>query len=397
MLFKDTTATRKIFSLNKRIRAVAGGTSASKTISILVWIINYAQVKHDTPKLITIVSESYPHLEGGAMRDFKNIMQSHNYWNEDLWHGTKHIYTTEAGNEIQFTSMDTYGKAHGPRRDVLYVNEANNLEYKIVDQLITRTREIVWLDWNPSHEFWFYTDMQPSRNDIDFLTLTYKDNEALDAITVAEIEAHKNNKSWWTVYGLGQLGEVEGRIYRDWLVNLDEIPHNARLERRGLDFGYSQDPAAIVDVYYYDGGYILDEQLYQKGMSNQAIAEFIKNLSNAQTLVIADSAEPKSIDELKMYGVNVLPTTKGPGSLNQRIQLMQGKRVSTTKRSINLIKEYRSYLWKTDKDGKILSVPEDGNDHALDAAGYALASLNVKTNVAPYKPKQMLQLKYGRA
>lgn len=395
MLFQDTTATKKIFSLDKRIRAVAGGTSASKTISILVWIINYAQIKHASPKLISIVSESYPHLEGGAMRDFTNIMKAHGYWKEELWHGTKHIYTTEAGNEIQFTSMDTYGKAHGPRRDILYVNECNNLDFKIVDQLITRTREIIWLDWNPSEEFWFYTEMLPSREDIDFITLTYLDNEALDKTTVAEIESHKQNRNWWKVYGLGQLGEIEGRIYRDWLVNLDEIPHNARLERRGLDFGYSQDPAALVDIYYHDGGYILDERLYQKGMSNQAIADMIKNLDNPQSLIIADSAEPKSIDEMKMYGINVLPATKGPGSVSQRIQFMQGKRISVTKTSINLIKEYRNYLWQTDKNGHILSIPEEGNDHALDAAGYALASLNVRSNVRPYKPPQMLQRKYS--
>lgn len=395
MLFTDTTATRKVFSLTKRIRAVSGGTAASKTISILVWLINYAQVKHASPKLITIVSESYPHLEKGAMRDFENIMKSHGYWKDNLWHGTKHIYTTEAGNEIEFTSMDTYGKAHGPRRDVLFVNEANNLDYKIVDQLITRTREIVWLDWNPTAEFWFYTDMQPTRNDIDFITLTYKDNEALDNTTIAEIESHKSNRNWWKVYGEGQLGDIESRIYRDWLVNLDEIPHTARLERRGLDFGYAMDPSALIDVYYHDGGYILDEQLYQKGMSNQALAEFIKNLDNPQTTIIADSAEPKSIDEIKMYGVNVLPASKGPGSLNQRIQLMQGKRISVTKRSVNLIREYRNYMWQTDRDGKILPVPEGGNDHALDAVGYALASMNVKTNVAAHKPSFMLQRKYG--
>jgi hypothetical protein len=175
--FKDTTATRKIFALKKRIRAVAGGTSASKTISILVWLIDYAQTMHN--ELISVVSESFPHLEMGAMQDFQDIMKAHGYWNDNRWHGTKHTYTFETGSRIQFFSVDTYGKAHGPRRDVLFVNECNNLEYKIVDQLITRTRKIVWFDWNPSVEFWFYTEMQPHRDDIDFITLTYKDNEAL--------------------------------------------------------------------------------------------------------------------------------------------------------------------------------------------------------------------------
>lgn len=374
MKFYETEATRKIFDLKKRVRAVAGGTAASKTISILIWCIKYAQTKWDGPKLVTIVSESYPHLESGAMRDFKSIMQSTGYWNENLWHGTKHIYTTEAGNEIQFMSMDTYGKAHGPRRDVLYVNEANNLEYKIVDQLITRTREVIWLDWNPSEEFWFYTEMQPNRDDIDFITLTYKDNEALDETSVKEIESHKHNKGWWTVYGLGQLGEVEGRIYTGWKA-IDEIPHEARLERRGLDFGYSQDPAAIVDVYYHNGGYILDERLYQKGMSNRALATYLLNMDKANTIVIADSAEPKSIDELMEYGVGVQPANKGQGSVSQGINYMQSQRISYTKRSIHLAKEFRRYFWETDKDSNILTSPQKGNDHLLDAARYAMESL----------------------
>jgi phage terminase large subunit len=376
--YNYVTTTKKICALTQRVRAVSGGTSASKTISILFWLIDYAQVKHNTPKLITIVSESFPHLEGGAIRDFMAIMKDRNYWRDDLWHGTRHIYTTEAGNEIQFLAVDTYGKAHGPRRDILYVNECNNLDYKIVDQLITRTREVVWLDWNPSEEFWWYTEMMPNRNDYDFITVTYKDNEALDPITVAEIESHKHNKMWWQVYGLGQLGEIEGRIYTDWNLNIETIPHEARLERRGLDFGYSYDPAALVDIYYYNGGYILDERLYQKGMSNRNLAQFVQNMDSPNTLVYADSAEPKSIDEMLSYGVNVIPAQKGPGSLNQGIKYVQDQRISVTKRSVNLIKEYRKYFWKTDKDGSITTVPEPGNDHLLDAARYALESLRPK-------------------
>jgi len=379
--YKKTTATDKIFAMKGRIRAVAGGTSASKTISILFWLIDYAQVKHSTPQLITIVSESYPHLEGGAMRDFMNIMKDSGYWNDELWHGTKHIYTTEAGNEIQFMAVDTYGKAHGPRRDILYVNECNNLDYKIVDQLITRTRKTVWLDWNPSEEFWFYTEMKPNRTDIDFITLTYKDNEALDQVTINEIESHQQNKGWWQVYGLGQLGEVEGRIYTGWNI-IDEVPHEARLERRGMDFGYSQDPTAIVDIYYHNGGYILDEKLYQVGFSNNAIAQFLKNMTDSHTLVIADSAEPKSIDEIAEYGVGIVGAEKGPGSLNRSIKHMQAQRISITRHSYNLIKEYRQYFWKTDRNGTILSIPEGGRDHALDAARYALESLRPSQVIA---------------
>lgn len=372
--FKDTTATKKIFDMRKRIRAVAGGTSASKTISILVWLIDYSQRKQSRPKISHVVSETFPHLETGAMLDFQTIMKDRGYWKEERWHDTHHEYTFETGNKLRFMSVDTYGKAHGPRRDVLFVNEANNLDYKIVDQLITRTREIVWLDWNPSEEFWFYTEMKPNREDIDFITLTYLDNEALDKNTVAEIESHKNNKAWWQVYGLGQLGEIETRIYRGWKLDLDEIPYGARLERYGLDFGYSNDPTTIVAIYYYDGGYVLDEILYQKGMLNKQIADTL-NVQEKKALVIADSAEPKSIDEIRLYGVNIQSAIKGPGSITKGIQLVQGKNISVTRRSTNIIKEYRNYVWITDKDGKIINEPIDLNNHTMDAIRYAFNSI----------------------
>lgn len=392
MAFTATTGTHKLLKLNKRLRGVAGGTSAGKTISILLILIHYAQTHEG--ELISVVSESFPHLRRGAMRDFLNIMQTHHYFKDELWSKTDYTYTFETGSKIEFFSADQPGKVRGPRRDVLYINEANNIPYEAYDQLAVRTRKVIWLDWNPTNEFWWYTDVAP-HYEHDFLTLTYKDNEALDQSIVEDIEAHRHNKTWWTVYGLGQLGEVEGKIYTNWQI-IDEVPHEARLERRGIDFGYSNDPTAIVDVYSYNGGFILDEQLYRKGMSNKAIADFVNNLPNPQAIVIADSAEPKSIDELKLYGLNVLPAQKGPGSIAQGIQYVQDQKISITKRSINGIKEYRNYLWMTDKDGKIVNVPEAGLDHFLDAARYALETYRPAKVVQAYKPTEMLKLKYGR-
>jgi phage terminase large subunit len=183
---------------------------------------------------------------------------------------------------------------------------------------------------------------------------------------------------------------MEGRIYTDWQI-IDDVPHEARLERHGLDFGYSNDPAAIVDVYHYNGGIILDERMYQTGVSNRRIADFIKNLN--QALTIADSAEPKSIDEIKEYGVMILPANKGQGSVNQGINYLQDQKVSITKSSVNLIKEYRNYLWKTDKDGNIMTVPEKGNDHLLDATRYAVESLRPKQEykvTTHYKPLDLM-------
>ena len=369
-VFQDTTATKKIFGLKKRIRAVSGGTWASKTISILVWLIDYCQIT--TTKVATVVAESVPHLQLGAIRDFKNIMQSNGYWDENSWNESKHVYTYQDKSFIEFISFDKFGKAHGPRRDVLFINEANNLPWNIVDQLIVRTRDVIWMDWNPTNEFWFYTEMQGKRDDVDFLTLTYLDNEALEETARKEIEGHRNNKSWWKVYGLGELGEVEGRIYTGWKM-IDEIPHEARLERYGMDFGYSSDPTAIVAVYYWNGAYILDEILYQKGLSNKQIADTLLNLK--QVLTIADSAEPKSIAEIKSFGVNIVPCLKGKDSIRHGIKLVQDQQILFTKRSVNLLKEYRNYLWELDINNIPLPVPEEIWNHCMDAVRYAFGSL----------------------
>lgn len=307
-------------------------------------------------------------MKRGAIRDFKNIMQEHRYWKEDLWNATDSIYTFETGSQMEFFSSDNGDKLRGARRDRLFINEANNVTFDAFNQLEVRTKDFVYLDWNPSHDFWFYTDVIGKRTDVEKIILTYKDNEALSPEIVASIEQRKNNASWWKVYGEGQLGEVEGKIYKDWQI-IDEIPHEARLERRGLDFGYTNDPSCLVDIYYYNGGYILDEQMYRKGMTNKQIADVILN-QQQQCLVIADSAEPKSIDEIRSYGVSIQPAKKGQGSVAHGIQFVQGKRISVTKRSAEVIREYRNYLWKVDKNGIVLNEPDHLYSHSMDAIRY---------------------------
>ena len=395
MAYYETTATQRIKQLNKRIRAVAGGTSASKTVSILLYLIAKAQ-SDKTPTLTSIVSESFPHLRRGAMRDFLNIMQEHKYFKDTAWTRTEFIYTFETGSKIEFFSADVPGKVRGPRRDRLFVNEGNNISQESFEQLLVRTKEFAFIDWNPVAEFYMYTDYIGKRDDVEFITLTYKDNEALAPGIIHEIEARQNNKTWWTVYGLGQLGAVEGRIFKDWNI-IDEIPFEARLIRRGMDFGYSVDPSTIVDIYEYNGGYVVDERLYIKGQSNKQLADFLLNLEEPTTLVIADSAEPKSIDEIKSYGVNILPAEKGKDSVNYGIQMIQDKPISITKSSISGIKEYRNYMWKTDRDGRNVGVPDGGLDHFLDAMRYAISSDQPSQQHHAYKPKLMVQRKYGRA
>ena len=384
-MYQETTATKKINQLSKRIRGVCGGTSASKTISILLWLIGYAQ-KLDN-EIISVVSETFPHLKRGAIRDFENIMKEHNYWKEALWNKTDCIYTFETGSRIEFFSADQPGKVRGPRRDVLFINEANNISYEIYTQLEIRTKKLIWLDWNPVSEFWWYEEVM-GKQDVDFITLTYKDNEALDQQVVQAIEVRRQNKNWWKVYGEGLLGDAEGKIYTDWQ-QIDDIPHEARLERYGIDFGYSNDPTAIVAIYTWNNSYIFDEICYQKGLTNKQISDILINCDRA--LVVADSAEPKSIDEIRLYGVNIIGSNKGKGSVLQGIQYVQDKRISVTKRSVNILKEYRNYLWMVDKDGKIINEPSPIFNHAMDAIRYGMESLRPSQpinwdNLPKFKP-----------
>jgi phage terminase large subunit len=338
--------------------------------------------------LTSVVAESVPHLKRGAMRDFKKIMQEHGYWKDIRWSAQDSMYTFETGSQIEFFSTDNGDKLRGARRDRGFMNEANNCPREAFEQLEMRTNEFFIVDYNPTNEFWIFEVMKERPNDCEFIILTYKDNEGCPEEIKKSIEARKNRKGWWQVYGEGQLGEVEGKIYKDWAI-LDEIPHEARLERYGLDYGYSNDPTAIIAIYKYNGGYIWDEITYQKGLSNKQIADIIGNQKPA--LVVADSAEPKSNDELLLYGINVIPANKGQGSVNHGIQIVQDQRISVTKRSVNIIKEYRNYMWMTDKDGKVLNQPEDHWNHAMDAGRYAMETLNIDTGLSDLEKYMLAQ------
>lgn len=372
MAFQITSATQKIRSLSNRIRIIQGGSSASKTVSIMLYLIDKAQ-RDEVATLTSVVSESLPHLKRGAMLDFLNIMQQHQYFVDARWNKSDYTYTFETGSRIEFFSIDQPRKVRGPRRDRLFINEANNTPFESFEQLEIRTKEFIFMDYNPTNEFWALTDVIGKRNDVDFLILTYKDNEALDKSIVQSLEQRKNRKGWWQVYGLGQLGEVEGKIYKGWNI-IDEVPFEARLQRYCIDFGYSNDPTFIGAIYYYNGGYIVHELAYKKGMSNKMIADVIL-AQEKQALTVADSAEPKSIDEIRSYGIQIVPAEKGKDSVVHGIQMVQSEAISLTKHSLNVIHEYRNYLWMTDKDGKILNEPEHQFSHSMDGIRYGIVSL----------------------
>ena len=369
-MLQKTTAQTKIKALRKRIRIVQGGTSSSKTFTILPLLIQYAI---QTPKSeISVVSESIPHLKRGALKDFLKIMDWTNNFNPNNFNKSNLTYKFSNGSYIEFFSADQPDKLRGARRDILFINECNNVSFESYQQLSIRTKKFIYLDYNPTNEFWVHTELMNEATS-DFIILTYKDNEALDPAIVKEIEKAKEKAStssywenWWKVYGLGQIGTLEGVIFNNWQT-IDVLPTDARLLGYGVDFGYSNDPTAIVEVYKWNDKRIVNEICYQKELSNSQIAKLI----TTKNIAYCDSAEPKSIAELVSYGVNATAVRKGTDSINFGIQVMQEQEYLITKQSTNLINELRKYAWDKDKKtGATLNKPIDMFNHAIDAFRY---------------------------
>lgn len=383
-MFIQTTAQAKIAKLKKRVRVVQGGTSSSKTYTIIPMLIDYA-VKNPLSE-ISIVAESIPHLRRGAMKDFIKIMIETNNYIDSHFNKSNLKYNFANGSYIEFFSADQPDRLRGARRDILFVNECNNIAFEAYHQLAIRTKKFIYLDYNPTSEFWVHTELIGDA-DTDFVILTYKDNEALDHAIVKEIEKAKEKaktstywENWWKVYGLGQTGLVQGIIFPDWKV-IDILPKEARLLGVGVDFGFTNDPTTAIGLYKYNDEYILDEMLYSTGLVNREIYNRLKEI---RCMIVADSAEPKSIQELQTYGLNIIGATKGADSINHGIQLLQGETIKITSRSTNLIKEARNYSWDKDKFGNQLGVPIDTFNHCIDAVRY-IATTMIKRNVGKYR------------
>jgi phage terminase large subunit len=366
-----------------------------------------------TPTLTSIVSESLPHLRRGAMRDFINIMKQHGYWREKRWHGTTFTYTFESGSQIEFFGADDATKVRGPSRDRLFCNEINNLKQETWEQLLYRTKEYAYADWNPLSDFFMYEDYDlhddegaiPYSGDdrVSFDILTYRDNESLDPAIVEDIKRKAAvNLSWAKVFADGRRGDMDSKIFQGWKI-IDEIPHEAKLECRGMDFGYSADPTAICDIYYYNGGYIVDEVAYRTGMLHSEEATLLVNLPNPNTLVIADSADPEAIAVLQNAGVNAIGVIKRPGVngkkfTNNAFDFVNDQKMSITKRSTKFIESYRNFSWKVDKDGKQLDDYDHFKSDGMMALTYGMTNFDTrrreKETAEPYMTGNIESLWY---
>ena len=362
-----------------RFVSSCGGTRSGKTYANLQCVFELA-AQDKQPTITSVVSETFPHLKRGAIRDFQIAIGD--YWNEKCWSKGESVYTLPNGSVIEFFSADTPAKVHGPARERLFLNEAQSIPYEIARQLFVRTRGLVIIDYNPTHSFWVNEQVE-TRPNCKKIHSTYLDNPFLSPEQVAEIESNRNDRNWWQVYGEGRIGTLEGVIYE--FEQIDEMPDPAvggLRESWGIDFGFTHDPTAIVRVLADTGKkvFFVDEIAYNTGMVNDEIARILREQNIHRWVHIwADAEEPKSIAEIGIAsGLNVTPCDKSAPVRSERLkfqlQWMQGWKMYVTKRSLNLIKELRNYTWAKDRDGNFTGHPIDTFNHAADAMRYALYS-----------------------
>ena len=402
MPFTRTTAINKLLKMQARKRVVQGGTSSGKTYGIIPILIDYCA--KNTRKTVTVVAESIPAVKSGALKIFMDVMIDTNRWQEDRYNATERTYTFANKTTIQFTSFDSVGKAKAAgKRDVLFINEANHIAYDIADALMIRSL-MTWIDFNPDESFWAHEEILHEPNS-EFLLLKYTDNEALPPETLEDLltkvakayydpngsRTDPNNikspywANWCRVYIDGEIGQLEGVIFSNWQ-KCDTIPIDAKFISYGLDWGFTNDPTALIEVYRYNKAIYVNELVYQTRLTNGEIVNKLKLLEvKSNQCIVADSAEPKSIQDVNNAGFWIEAARKGPDSIKNSIDRLQEYQIFVTSQSMNLIKELRQYRWAKDKEGKSLNAPEDIMNHAIDALRYvALNKLSQFENTGHY-------------
>jgi len=376
--------TNKVFGhllrSNKKIVVEQGGTRSGKTYNILLWIIFFYTEKN-TDKTITICRKSFPSLRASVMRDFFEILRQHQLYQEEYHNKSNHEYYLN-GNLVEFISLDQPQKIRGRKRNLLYVNEANELFFEDWQQLIFRTDGKIILDYNPSDTFhWIYDKVIP-RDDCEFHQTTYLDNPFLDQTIKDEIERLKDtDEDYWRVYGLGERGSSRATIFQ---FGIAEAP-KGKLVSIGMDFGFTNDPTAIVKVFQDGSDLYIQELLYHTNLTNQDISEKLTEMGLTRyDENWADSAEPRSIEELHRMGWNIKPTAKGSDSVMAGIDILKRHKLYVTKESKNTIKEMQNYKWQEDKNGNLLNKPIDTFNHAIDATRYATFNRLSRPNYGRY-------------
>lgn len=379
-MYQDTTALEKIEKMNARINIVQGGARSSKTTSILIILIDLSFEEKN--KIIHVVSDTLVNLRHGAMVDWEKILRGTERERYFTVNKTEHKWTNLCtGTTIEFISCDAED-ALGAQRDYLFINEANRINLDTFNQLALRTTTRIWLDFNPVCEFWVHTDIMKNRSDWEFIKLTYLDNEAIPPSVLAELLQHRGDgtNNFWRVYGMGEVGSLEGNVYEGWQP-VENLPDGYVLKRYGVDFGFSNDPTAVVAVYEAeDKSICIELKLYETKLLTPALVERLKEMPEG--LFVCDNARPEIIAELQANGIRAIGCNKQPGEkMNGKlynIELVKRRKVLYIANK-DLEREYLTYAWRTKKStGETLDEPEDGNDHALDALAYAVRDMERK-------------------
>jgi len=358
-----------------------GGTRSGKTFNILLYIIfHYCQINKG--KTITICRKTFPAVRSSVMRDFIDILKQHNKYDEVNHNKSNSEYTLD-GNLVEFISVDQPQKIRGRKREFLFINEANELDYEDWQQLIFRTTEKVVLDYNPSDEYHWIYDKVLNREDVEFYKTTYLDNKFLDNSIVKEIERLKEtDEQYWQIYGLGEKGVSKATIFN--YNEVSHIPHDAELISYGADAGYTNDPSTLVSVYKKDHNLYIKEHLYRTMMTTKDLSDHFKQEVERRSPIYFDAAEPRLIDELRRMGHNIQPSLKGRDSINAGIDLLKRFKIHITSESDNAIQEFRNYKWQEDRSGKLTNKPVDKNNHIIDAVRYATYSIMSRPNFGRY-------------
>jgi phage terminase large subunit len=360
-----------------------GGTSSGKTYSILQVLCLKAIGEND--QVISVVGQDVPNLKSGALRDMQTIVASSpdiQSWIKG-YNASDRIYTFHNGSIIEFKSYQDSQDAKSGKRDYFFLNEANGISYEIYSELAMRTKKKVFIDYNPNARFWVH-DKLIGKEGVELIISDHRHNPFLPDIIRKKIEAIRSeDEELWKVYARGMTGKIEGLIYRNW-GTIGTIPSDAHLIGYGMDFGFTNDPTAVVGVYRYNGELIIDEVMYHKGYTNQDISLFFTQSGiDRSVTIVADSAEPKSIEEIRRMGWRIEGANKGKDSILNGIDILKRFRLNVTNRSTNLLKELNAYKWK-EKDGNATNVPIDSFNHGLDALRYLALNKLAEKNRGKY-------------
>ena len=383
-MFKASVVYQANYDAKESIVVNQGGTSSGKTYSILQTL--FCKAISEPNIIITVVGQDIPNLKAGALRDALTIIDE----SEELkslifsYNKTDRIITFHSGSVMEFKSYLSPQSAKSGKRDYLFVNEANGISEGIYDQLALRTKKQIFIDYNPDAEFWVHESLIGNQN-VRLIISDHRHNPFVPQAIRDKIEALRDKDlELFKVYGRGLTGRIEGLIFRNYNI-VDSIPNDSKLIAYGMDFGFTNDPTAALGVWMNGGELFVKEIIYETGLTNPKIAEKLRiNNITAQEEIIADSAEPKSIQEIYNERFNIKGALKGADSIKNSIDVLKRYVINITSDSTNLRKEIKSYKWKQDKEGKTINEPVDFNNHAIDALRYVALNKLAKSNSGVY-------------